>query len=33
MAIKSDGFVDIDMKTFETILSRETLNCKEIKVS
>uniref|UniRef100_A0A182RV64 BTB domain-containing protein n=1 Tax=Anopheles funestus TaxID=62324 RepID=A0A182RV64_ANOFN len=30
MAIKSDGFVDIDLKTFETILARETLNCKEI---
>ena len=30
MAIKSEGFVDIDMKTFETILARETLNCKEI---
>lgn len=30
MAIKSEGFVDIDMKTFESILARETLNCKEI---
>lgn len=30
MAIKSEGFVDIDLKTFETILARETLNCKEI---
>lgn len=30
MAIKSEGFVDIDMKTFESILSRETLNCREI---
>ncbi|XP_037913724.1 BTB/POZ domain-containing protein 6 isoform X2 [Hermetia illucens] len=30
MAIKSEGFVDIDLKTFESILSRETLNCKEI---
>lgn len=32
MAIKSEGFVDIDLKTFETILSRETLNCKEINL-
>jgi BTB/POZ domain-containing protein 3/6 len=32
MAIKSDGFVDIDIKTFETILARETLNCKEINL-
>lgn len=30
MAIKSEGFVDIDLKTFESILSRETLNCKEV---
>lgn len=30
MAIKSECFVDIDIKTFESILSRETLNCKEI---
>ncbi|XP_018791000.1 PREDICTED: BTB/POZ domain-containing protein 6-B isoform X2 [Bactrocera latifrons] len=30
MAIKSEDFVDIDLKTFESILSRETLNCKEI---
>lgn len=30
MAIKSEGFVDIDMKTFESILARETLNCREI---
>uniref|UniRef100_A0A182IKV6 PHR domain-containing protein n=1 Tax=Anopheles atroparvus TaxID=41427 RepID=A0A182IKV6_ANOAO len=30
MAIKSEGFADIDLKTFETILARETLNCKEI---
>lgn len=32
MAIKSEGFVDIDIKTFETILARETLNCKEINI-
>ncbi|CRK95436.1 CLUMA_CG008698, isoform A [Clunio marinus] len=32
MAIKSEGFVDIDIKTFETILGRETLNCKEINL-
>lgn len=30
MAIKSEGFTDIDMKTFESILARETLNCREI---
>lgn len=32
MAIKSEGFVDIDLKTFESILMRETLNCKEINL-
>lgn len=32
MAIKSEGFTDIDIKTFETILARETLNCKEINL-
>lgn len=32
MAIKSEGFVDIDLKTFESILNRETLNCKEINL-
>lgn len=32
MAIKSEGFVDIDLKTFESILARETLNCKEINL-
>lgn len=32
MAIKSEGFVDIDMKTFESILARETLNCREINL-
>lgn len=30
MAIQSEGFVEIDIKTFESILARETLNCKEI---
>jgi BTB/POZ domain-containing protein 3/6 len=32
LAVKSEGFVDIDMRTFETILARETLNCKEINL-
>lgn len=32
MAVKSEGFVDIDMKTFESILARETLNCREINL-
>lgn len=32
MAIKSEGFVDIDLNTFESILGRETLNCKEINL-
>lgn len=32
MAIKSEGFVDIDLSTFESILARETLNCKEINL-
>lgn len=32
MAIKSEGFVDIDINTFESILARETLNCKEINL-
>jgi BTB/POZ domain-containing protein 3/6 len=32
MAVKSEGFVDIDLRTFETILTRETLNCKEISL-
>ncbi|KAJ6629280.1 BTB/POZ domain-containing protein 3 [Pseudolycoriella hygida] len=30
MAIKSEGFVDIDINTLLLILARETLNCKEI---
>ncbi|XP_044730523.1 BTB/POZ domain-containing protein 6 isoform X2 [Chrysoperla carnea] len=29
MALKSEGFVDIDMSTLKSVLSRETLNCKE----
>ncbi|XP_012344126.1 BTB/POZ domain-containing protein 6-B isoform X2 [Apis florea] len=32
MALRSDGFVDIDIHTLESVLSRETLNCKEIYV-
>ncbi|CAG9853639.1 unnamed protein product [Phyllotreta striolata] len=30
MAVKSEGFTDIDMATLESILARETLNCKEM---
>lgn len=30
MALKSEGFVDIDMSTLESVLGRETLNCKEM---
>ncbi|XP_034233359.1 BTB/POZ domain-containing protein 6-B isoform X2 [Thrips palmi] len=30
MALRSEGFVDIDMATLESVLSRETLNCKEM---
>ena len=30
MALKADGFVDIDRQTLESVLSRETLNCREI---
>ncbi|XP_046402328.1 BTB/POZ domain-containing protein 6 isoform X3 [Ischnura elegans] len=29
MALRSEGFVDIDSHTLECVLSRETLNCKE----
>ncbi|XP_059483082.1 BTB/POZ domain-containing protein 6-B-like isoform X1 [Neocloeon triangulifer] len=29
MALCSEGFVDIDLNTLESVLSRETLNCKE----
>ena len=32
MALSSEGFMDIDHATFKSILSRETLNCKEILV-
>ncbi|XP_026473165.1 BTB/POZ domain-containing protein 6-B-like [Ctenocephalides felis] len=31
-ALKSDGFVDIDSSTLESVLSRETLNCKEMNL-
>lgn len=30
MALQSDGFVDIDFQTLTSVLSRETLNCREI---
>ncbi|XP_047736582.1 BTB/POZ domain-containing protein 6-B isoform X2 [Hyalella azteca] len=30
MALQSDGFVDIDYPTLLSVLSRETLNCREI---
>uniref|UniRef100_A0A1B6EA09 BTB domain-containing protein n=1 Tax=Clastoptera arizonana TaxID=38151 RepID=A0A1B6EA09_9HEMI len=29
MALHSEGFVDIDLNTLESVLGRETLNCKE----
>lgn len=32
MALRSEGFVDIDIRTLESVLSRETLKCKEIHV-
>jgi hypothetical protein len=32
IALKSEGFTDIDFPTLEMILARETLNCKEIVV-
>ncbi|XP_062531974.1 BTB/POZ domain containing protein isoform X5 [Bombyx mori] len=32
MALTSEGFVDIDMSTLESVLARETLNCKEINL-
>lgn len=32
MALKSEGFVEIDMSTLELVLSRETLNCKEMNL-
>lgn len=31
-ALKSDGFIEIDYHTLETVLSRETLNAKELSV-
>ncbi|CAH1791725.1 unnamed protein product [Owenia fusiformis] len=31
-AVSSDGFVDIDLPTLELVLSRESLNCKEISL-
>ena len=30
LALHSDGFTEIDMDTLESILQRETLNCKEV---
>ncbi|KAK7045910.1 BTB/POZ domain-containing protein 3, partial [Halocaridina rubra] len=30
MALQSEGFVDIDFPTLTSVLSRETLNCREI---
>lgn len=30
MALHSEGFVDIDLNTLESVLGRETLNCKEM---
>lgn len=30
LALASDGFIEIDYSTLETILSRETLNAKEV---
>jgi len=32
MALKSEGFVDIDMSTLESVLGRETLNCREMNL-
>merc|ERR1719193_2673125 len=32
IALKSEGFTDIDFHTLQTILNRETLNCGEITV-
>lgn len=31
LALSSDGFVEIDFRTLESILSRETLNAKEVR--
>ena len=30
MALQSDGFVEIDYSTLVLVLSRETLNCREV---
>lgn len=30
MALQADGFVDIDINTLQSVLSRETLNCREM---
>lgn len=32
MALNAEGFRDIDYSTMESILSRESLNCKEVHV-
>ncbi|XP_049877932.1 BTB/POZ domain-containing protein 6-B isoform X1 [Pectinophora gossypiella] len=32
MALTSEGFIDIDVSTLESVLARETLNCKEINL-
>ncbi|XP_038206449.1 BTB/POZ domain-containing protein 6-B isoform X2 [Zerene cesonia] len=32
MALTSEGFVDVDVSTLESVLARETLNCKEINL-
>jgi len=32
IALSSEGFLEIDHQTLTTILSRETLNCKELHI-
>ncbi|XP_057663914.1 BTB/POZ domain-containing protein 6-B [Diorhabda carinulata] len=32
MAVKSEGFIDIDMATLQSVLARETLNCNEMNL-
>ncbi|XP_063231616.1 BTB/POZ domain-containing protein 6-B isoform X2 [Bacillus rossius redtenbacheri] len=32
MALRSEGFADIDVHTLESVLARETLNCKEMRL-
>ena len=32
IALKSEGFLEIDHSTLESILSRESLNCKELVI-